>query len=105
MASRLGKILYSSSSDVNGPLCHSAADLYSVFKAIAGEDPQDSNSVDFSNLNEEIYRDADKSRILDDSTLVDYDQVANPDLRGITIGVVEEFQIKERDQRNKQIQQ
>jgi len=44
-----------------------------VFKAIAGEDPQDSNSVDFSMLNEEVYRDADKSRILDDSTLEDYE--------------------------------
>jgi aspartyl-tRNA(Asn)/glutamyl-tRNA(Gln) amidotransferase subunit A len=72
--SRLGKILYSSSSDVNGPLCHSAGDLYHIFKAIAGEDPQDSNSVDFSMLNAEIYRDADRSRCLDDSTLVDYDE-------------------------------
>lgn len=90
MVSRIGKILYSSSSDVNGPLCHSPGDLYHVFHAIAGEDPNDSNSVDFSMLNNEVYRDADKSRVLDKSTL-DLSEETRIDLKGVTIGVVEEF--------------
>jgi Asp-tRNA(Asn)/Glu-tRNA(Gln) amidotransferase A subunit family amidase len=85
---------------VNGPLCHSPGDLHEIFKAIAGEDAQDSNSVDFSSLNPESYR--DRSRVLDDS-MIDLSEDNAPNLRGVTIGVVEEFQIEERDPRNKAI--
>jgi len=90
--SRFGKILYSSSQDVNGPLAHSPADLYHIFNAIQGEDAADSNSVNFEKINEFMFRDADKRRTLDKSTLSEKD-LKTPDMKGITIGVLEEFQI------------
>jgi aspartyl-tRNA(Asn)/glutamyl-tRNA(Gln) amidotransferase subunit A len=102
-ASRFGKILYSSSQDVNGPLCHSALDVYHMFHAIQGADEADSNCVDFSTLNPSVYRDADKSRVLDTSCL-DLEKETSPNLKGITVGVVEEFQIRERDDRNRSVQ-
>jgi len=34
--SRYGQVLYSSSSDVNGPLAHSVDDIYEIFHAIQG---------------------------------------------------------------------
>ena len=56
--SRFGLIAYSSSSDVNGPIAHSVSDLYHMFDAIQGEDPNDSNCIDFNKLNNYVYRDS-----------------------------------------------
>ena len=89
--SRFGKILYSSSQDVNGPLCHSPLDLYHMFKTIQGQDENDSNCIDFSNLHSFMYRDADKRRVVDDSCLDMQKGKKYHNLKGVTIGVVEEF--------------
>lgn len=67
--SRFGQILYSSSTDVNGPLCHSSEDIFHMFKAISGKDVNDSNCVDFSDLAPHAYRDSNRQRVLDQSIL------------------------------------
>ena len=59
--------------------------------------------MDFNNLNSFMYRDTDKKRVLDTSCL-DMSKEKSPNLKGITVGVVEEFQIQERDERNKKVQ-
>lgn len=84
-------------------MAHSPLDVYNLFVAMQGPDAADSNCIDFKNLNDFVYRDADKSRVLDTSCL-DLTKTKTPNLKGITIGVVEEFQISERDARNKAVQ-
>jgi aspartyl-tRNA(Asn)/glutamyl-tRNA(Gln) amidotransferase subunit A len=49
--SRFGQILYSSSSDVNGPLGLNVEDVMEVFKVMEGEDERDSNCIDFGKIN------------------------------------------------------
>ena len=101
--SRHGLILYSSSSDVNGPLAHSTSDLFHIFNEIQGADENDSNCIDFGHLNPQTYRDEYKSRVLDQSTL-DLQTDEQIDLKGLKIGILEEFQVSEMDGRNKSIQ-
>lgn len=87
-------------------MCHSAEDLAHIFNQIQGPDPNDSNCIDFSQLHAEIYRDEDKSRVMDSSILPfsDLERDSCIDLSGLKIGVVEEYQISELDDRNKSIQ-
>ena len=89
--SRHGLILYSSSSDVTGPLAHSTADLYHIFHQIQGADHNDSNCIDFNELEPQTYRDYNKSRVLDTTFFEELNQDEHIDLSGITIGVLEEF--------------
>jgi len=97
--SRFGLILYSSSSDVNGPLAHSTEDIHQIFKTIQGKDIQDNNCIDFNALNSSIYRDQNKSRVLDDS----FNTETSLDLTGIRVGILEEFLISEEDHRNRNV--
>ena len=45
--SRFGQILYSSSNDVIGPMANSTSDLETMFDIMQGNDPNDSNCIDF----------------------------------------------------------
>jgi hypothetical protein len=62
-----------------------------MFDTITGIDENDQNCIDFANVKDYVFRDADKSRVLDTSI---YDMRERKDLhnmKGITVGVVEEF--------------
>jgi hypothetical protein len=52
-----------------------------------------------------VFRDADKRRVLDTSCHNMREEVDMHNMKGITVGVVEEFQVEESDDRNKGIQQ
>ena len=93
--------MYSSSSDVNGPLAFSCEDIFHIFNTIQGEDQNDSNCIDFSQLNESIYR--NQQNILDTSLPSSEDE-SYLSLKGIKVGILEEFLIDEIDQRNQGIQ-
>jgi Asp-tRNA(Asn)/Glu-tRNA(Gln) amidotransferase A subunit family amidase len=82
--------MYSSSSDVNGPLAFSSEDIYHIFNTIQGEDHNDGNCVDFAQLDH--YR--DKARVLDRSFS------KKNDLKGVRVGILKEFLVDELDQRN-----
>jgi len=51
-----------------------------------------------------MFRDSDKRRVLDTSALDMRKQKDMHNMKGITVGVVEEFQLEESDDRNKGIQ-
>jgi Asp-tRNA(Asn)/Glu-tRNA(Gln) amidotransferase A subunit family amidase len=85
--SRYGLIMYSSSSDVNGPIAFCTEDIYNIFNTIQGEDENDSNCIDFTNLSH--YR--QKSRVLDNSFS------CSTDLKGVTVGILKEFLVDELD--------
>lgn len=92
--SRFGQILYSSSNETTGPFGHSIDDIYSLFHTMQGADQNDSNSIDFSKLNKIRYPD----RVLKPG-------VDAPDLlKGLRVGIVDEFNIKELDDRNRLVQ-
>ena len=76
-----------------------------MFSTITGIDENDQNCIDFSRLKEHIFRDSDKRRVIDTSALDMRKQKDMWNMKGITVGVVEEFQLEESDDRNKNIQQ
>lgn len=96
--SRFGQILYSSSGDVNGPIGNSVEDVFRVFKTIQGEDENDSNCIDFNNL--KMFRDKDRSRVLDDRIADDNHSLS---LENVTVGVIKEFLVQEETQRSQDI--
>ena len=77
-------------------------DVYQIFKTIQGHDDNDSNCIDFSKLNKSSYRDEDCARVLD-ASFPNQNDDASKDLKGLKIGIVEEFQVEELDQRNENI--
>lgn len=91
--SRFGQILYSSSNETTGPFAHSINDVHTFFDIMQGKDQHDSNSVDFSKL--KIIRDVD--RVLDNE--IDAPGI----LEGLRVGVLDEFNIEELDDRNRDV--
>lgn len=74
-----------------------------MFSTITGIDENDQNCIDFAKMKGHMFRDADKKRVLDTSC---HDMRKDTDMhnmKGITVGVVEEFQLEESDNRNKGI--
>merc|ERR1719453_294230 len=76
-----------------------------MFHTITGVDENDQNCIDFSKLKNYVFRDADKARVMDTSCLDMRKQTDMHNMKGLTVGVVEEFQVEESDDRNKGIQQ
>jgi hypothetical protein len=62
-----------------------------MFDTITGVDENDQNCIDFGNMKDYIYRDSNKSRVLDTTALDMRKQTDLHNLKGITVGVVEEF--------------
>jgi aspartyl-tRNA(Asn)/glutamyl-tRNA(Gln) amidotransferase subunit A len=93
--SRFGQILYSSSNETTGPFGHSINDVHTFFDTMQGPDQHDSNCFDFRNL----------------SKIRDIERVTNTEidspglLEGVRVGVLDEFNIEELDDRNRQIQE
>lgn len=79
--SRYGQVLYSSSNETTGPLAHSVTDLHTMFDAMQGSDPNDSNCLDFKNLGKIRYRDRVLNNQLDSPGI----------LEGLRVGVLDEF--------------
>ncbi|CDW89865.1 UNKNOWN [Stylonychia lemnae] len=90
--SRFGQILYSSSNDVIGPMTNSSDDLESLFDIMQGEDSNDSNCINFSNI----------SKIRHQDRLTKNPE--NISLQNLRVGIVQEFDIAELDNRNRTIQ-
>jgi len=98
--SRYGQILYSSSNDVIGPMARSVEDLRSLFgksngcqliEIMEGEDIHDSNCIDFSSI----------TKVRGPQRLK---RGAKRPLKGLRVGVVDEFDIDELDTRNRAMQ-
>ena len=93
--SRFGQILYSSSNETTGPFGHSINDVHTFFDIMQGPDQHDSNCFDFKNL----------ARIRDIERVTN-NEIDSPGLlEGIRVGVLDEFNIEELDDRNRQIQE
>ena len=75
-----------------------------MFNTITGVDENDQNCIDFSRMKSHMFRDSDKRRVLDTTPLDMRKQKDMHNMKGITVGVVEEFQLEESDDRNKGIQ-
>lgn len=75
-----------------------------MFHTITGVDENDQNCIDFSKMKNYVFRDADKNRVLDTSIYDMRKQTEMHNMKGLTVGVVEEFQVEESDDRNKGIQ-
>lgn len=96
MLSRFGVILYSSSNDVTGPMAHSVSDIYNMFKIMdEGGDINDSNCIDKENINKIRYPERVFETNLEDKDF---------NWKNIKIGVVDEFDIEELDDRNRKVQ-
>lgn len=91
--SRFGQILYSSSNETTGPLAHSINDIHLLFDTIQGPDQHDSNCIDF--------RDLHKIRDIERVTNSELDSPGT--LEGLRVGVLDEFNIAELDDRNRNI--
>lgn len=92
--SRFGQILYSSSNETTGPLAHCVTDVHTVFHQLQGLCQHDANCVDFSKIGK--VRNSD--RLLDP-------RLEQPGiLKGLRVGVLDEFNIAEMDDRNQEIQ-
>lgn len=89
--SRFGQILYSSSNETTGPLAHSINDVYSIFNIMQGADQHDSNCFNFANLGKIRYKD----RVMESG--VDSPGI----LEGLRVGILDEFNIEELDERNR----
>jgi len=106
--SRFGQILYSSSNETTGPLAHSINDVYSIFSKYShsyyssdanpihidimqGADQHDSNCFNFANLGKIRYKD----RVMESG--VDSPGI----LEGLRVGILDEFNIEELDERNR----
>jgi aspartyl-tRNA(Asn)/glutamyl-tRNA(Gln) amidotransferase subunit A len=93
--SRFGQILYSSSNETTGPFAHSMNDVHTFFDIMQGKDQHDSSCVDFTKLH----------------TIRDIERVTNREidspgiLEGLRVGVLDEFNIEELDDRNRNIQE
>jgi Asp-tRNA(Asn)/Glu-tRNA(Gln) amidotransferase A subunit family amidase len=93
--SRFGQILYSSSNETTGPFAHSINDVHTFFDIMQGKDQHDSNSVDFRKLR----------------TIRDIERITNTDidspgiLEGLKVGILDEFNIDELDDRNRNVQE
>jgi len=74
-------------------MAHSIDDVYQIFHLMQGEDQNDSNCVDFSKINKIRYAD----RVLDSS--IDAPNI----LKGLRVGVVDEFNIDDLDDRNRNV--
>ena len=92
--SRFGQILYSSSNETTGPMAHSINDVYSFFHTIQGVDQNDSNCIDFRNINKMRYSDRVLEAGLEAPGL----------LEGLRVGIMDEFNIAELDERNRNVQ-
>jgi len=93
--SRFGQILYSSSNETTGPLGHSINDIYSIFHTMQGVDQNDSNCIDFRHISKMRYADRVLEQGLDAPGL----------LEGLRVGIMDEFNIAELDERNRNVQQ
>ena len=91
--SRFGQLLYSSSNETTGPLAHSIEDVHTLFNIMEGPDQHDSHCIDFRNM----------------SNIRDIDRITNTELnrpgilKGLRVGVLDEFNIKELDDRNRNV--
>lgn len=75
-------------------MAHCVSDIHTMFDQLQGECMHDSNSVDFRTIGKIRYMD----RITDNS-------LERPGmLKGIRVGVPDEFNIAEMDERNRKIQ-
>lgn len=89
--SRFGQVLYSSSNETTGPLCHSINDVHTMFDTMQGPCQHDANCIDFANLKKIRY----KSRVMDNTL------EAPGILSGLRVGLLDEFNIAEMDDRNR----
>jgi len=93
--SRFGQILYSSSNETTGPFGHSINDVHAFFDIMQGSDQNDSNCFNFMHM----HRIRDVERIKDN-------EIDSPGiLEGLRVGIVDEFNIEELDERNRGIQE
>lgn len=93
--SRFGQLLYSSSNETTGPLAHSINDVHSLFDIMQGPDQHDSNCIDFKKMWKIRYPERVFDNNIDDETILD----------GLRVGVVDEFDIEELDDRNRSMQE
>ncbi|TNV79929.1 hypothetical protein FGO68_gene2537 [Halteria grandinella] len=91
--SRFGQILYSSSNDVIGPMARTTDDLHSLFSIMEGEDVNDSNCINFQTIS----KIRNKERLSESRV--------EGSLKGVRVGIVQEFDIEELDGRNRNMQE
>ena len=92
--SRFGQILYSSSNETTGPLGHSINDIHAIFHQMQGVDQNDSNCIDFKNITKVRYRERVEDPTIDAPGI----------LEGLRVGVCDEHNIAELDERNRNVQ-
>jgi aspartyl-tRNA(Asn)/glutamyl-tRNA(Gln) amidotransferase subunit A len=91
--SRFGQLLYSSSNETTGPMGHSVADVHALFNIMEGPDQHDSHCIDFTKFGK-----------IRDLSRINQKHLDSPDiLKGVKVGVVDEFNITELDDRNRNI--
>jgi len=93
--SRSGQILYSSSNETIGPFAHIVADIHAFFDIMQGDDQHDSNCFDFKACKKVRSVDRVMDRTLESPGL----------LEGLRVGVLDEFNITELDDRNRGVQE
>lgn len=80
--SRYGLMLYGSSNDCPGIFAKDIKDIYDIFHIVNGRDDRDSNCIDFS----KVKRIRDKKKVLNS-------EFHDVSLRGMTFGIIDEFDI------------
>ena len=93
--SRFGQLLYSSSNETTGPMAHSIEDIHSLFSIMEGPDKNDSHCIDFTKL----------KKIRHMNRITDKSLSQEGILEGVKVGVLDEFNISELDDRNRNMQE
>lgn len=90
--SRYGLMLYGSSTDCPGIMANDIKDVYDIFNIVNGKDEKDSNCIDFAN----VKRIRNKNKVLDR-------EFRDVSIRGMTFGIIDEFDITELDETNRNL--
>ena len=85
-------MLYGSSNDCPGIMANNVKDIHDIFHITNGPDGRDSNCIDFKN----VKRIRDKHKVMNK-------EVQDVSLRGMTFGIIDEFDIEELDQTNRDL--
>jgi aspartyl-tRNA(Asn)/glutamyl-tRNA(Gln) amidotransferase subunit A len=75
-------------------MARSTEDLHTLFGIMEGEDAKDSNCINFDNINK-----------IRDPLRLKNNESNFADLRGVRVGIVQEFDIEELDPRNRAMQE